>query len=103
MRTPKYIYSVALLCLLLSSCSVAVKRCKAPELNLPREVVADQMDSITIADVKWWEFYGDEVLGGFISHALESNKDLLAPRNTAPAPRPWATYPAPVPYGTARP
>lgn len=80
MRTHKYIYSVALLCLLLSSCSVAVKRCKAPELNLPREVVAGQMDSVTIADVKWWEFYGDEVLGGFISHALESNKDLLAAR-----------------------
>ena len=60
-----------------SSCGAAVKMCKQPELDLPEEVVAGALDSLSLADVAWWEFYGDEVLTKFISHALENNKDIL--------------------------
>ena len=45
---------------------------------MPTEVVAGELDSLTIADLNWWEFYGDEVLKGFIEHALNNNKDILA-------------------------
>lgn len=45
---------------------------------MPLEVVEGQLDSLTIADIEWWEFYGDEVLCKFIKHALENNKDILA-------------------------
>ena len=62
----------------LASCGAAVKRCEEPQLNLPSAFVKDQLDSLTLADMNWWEFYGDEVLGKFITHALENNKDLLA-------------------------
>ena len=57
----------------LTSCGVAVKMCKQPELDLPEEIIAGQLDSLSLADVAWWEFYGDEVLVGFIEHALENN------------------------------
>lgn len=77
MRLIKYILFVAPLTVMLSSCGVAVKMCKAPQLNIPSEIVEGQLDSLTIADMRWWEFYGDDVLGGFISHALENNKDIL--------------------------
>ena len=60
------------------SCGTAVKMCKEPQLNMPETIVAGELDSLTIADMQWWEFYGDEVLTGFIEHALENNKDILA-------------------------
>lgn len=68
----------ALLLVTLSSCGVAVKRCEQPHLNLPSQITKGEVDSLTIADIKWWEFYGDTVLCNFISHALEHNKDILA-------------------------
>lgn len=73
----RYITYITVLCtLLLSSCGAAVKMCNEPELNIPQEVVEGQLDSLTIADVGWWEFYGDDVLTKFITHALEHNKDI---------------------------
>lgn len=63
---------------LFSSCGIAVKSCQNPQLNLPSAIVEGQLDSLTLADLRWWEFYGDEVLCQFISHALENNKDILA-------------------------
>ena len=45
---------------------------------MPTEIVEGQLDSLTIADLKWWEFYGDKTLCKFITHALENNKDILA-------------------------
>lgn len=59
------------------SCS-AVRHCKAPELNLPAEVVAGQNDSLTIADLGWWQFYGDTTLCRLIEHTLAENRDLMA-------------------------
>ena len=81
MTTLKYIIraNVALVAMvLLASCGAAVKMCKEPQLNMPETIVVGELDSLTIADVQWWEFYGDEVLKGFIEHALENNKDILA-------------------------
>ena len=80
MRALQQIILAALLCLTLAltSCGVAVKMCKEPQLNIPSEIIPGQLDSLTIADLKWWEFYGDEVLCGFISHALDNNRDILA-------------------------
>lgn len=78
MRVVQHIFITVLLGLSLSSCGIAVKRCKAPELDLPTEIIDGEVDSLTIADLKWWEFYGDTVLCRFISHALENNKDILS-------------------------
>ncbi len=59
------------------SCS-AVRSCKAPVLNLPAQVVEGQSDSLTIADMGWWRFYGDTTLCRLIERTLAENKDLLA-------------------------
>lgn len=58
----------------LSSCS-AVKCCQAPELNLP-EQIADRADSLTVADIGWWEFYGDSTLCRIIERTLADNKNI---------------------------
>lgn len=60
------------------SCGTAVKRCEKPALDIPAVMPDGELDSLTIADLKWWEFYGDTVLCKFISHALENNKDILS-------------------------
>lgn len=78
MRTVRYTSIFALLAFVLTSCGAAVKACKEPQLNIPNEIVKGELDSLTIADLKWWEFYGDEVLCGFIRHALDNNRDILA-------------------------
>lgn len=59
------------------SCS-AVRNCKAPELNLPAEVVEGGSDSLTVVDLEWWRFYGDTTLCRIIERTLADNKDLLA-------------------------
>ena len=73
-------YTVAALVALLwaAGCS-AVRECKAPELNQPEHI--DEMghtDTLTVADIKWWEFYGDENLRYIIERTLEHNKRILA-------------------------
>ncbi|MBO8453586.1 MAG: multidrug efflux RND transporter permease subunit [Bacteroidetes bacterium] len=61
-----------------ASCSPA-KHCAEPELNLPEQYMAASpaADSLTLADVKWWELYADTTLQNFIKQALEYNKDML--------------------------
>lgn len=68
--------------LMAGSCSLT-RDCKAPELDLPERMfasVADSSaaDSLTIADLAWWEFYGDRALRDIIEHTLAWNKNLLA-------------------------
>lgn len=63
--------------LVTGGCSVT-RHCKAPELNLPAAVAAGQTDSLTVADVAWWEFYGDSTLRRIIERTLAGNKDILA-------------------------
>lgn len=78
MRILKYISIITLSVYIFSSCNVAVRMCKEPQLNMPSEIIEGELDSLTISDIKWWEFYGDEVLCKFISYALKNNKDILA-------------------------
>lgn len=62
---------------LMTSCS-GVKRCAAPDLNLPERIVAGHGDSLTMADVKWWDFYTDPSLTQLIEKALANNRDMLS-------------------------
>lgn len=62
---------------IVTSCS-GVKNLSKPELDIP-ESYGDimEMDSLTIADLGWWEFYGDENLREIIEKVLEENKRIL--------------------------
>lgn len=62
----------------LGSCS-AVRHCKAPEIDLPAGIADEAAaDSLTIADMEWWRFYGDSTLCRIIERTLANNKDMLA-------------------------
>lgn len=78
MKFIKYIATLCTTLVVISSCGIAVKRCKEPSINLPAAMPDGELDSLTIADMEWWEFYGDTVLCKFISHALENNKDIMS-------------------------
>ena len=60
-----------------SSCS-AVRHCQAPEVEMPGQIAPGYTDSLTIADLNWWQFYGDSTLRRVIELTLENNKDMLA-------------------------
>lgn len=58
-----------------AGCS-SVNRCKAPELDLPATMAAGaSTDTVTIADMEWWKFYGDSTLCNIISRSLDKNRD----------------------------
>lgn len=78
MRAFGFVSIILVFTFLFGSCGTAVRSCQDPQLDLPSAIVEGQLDSLTLADLQWWEFYGDEVLCQFISHALEHNKDILA-------------------------
>jgi multidrug efflux system outer membrane protein len=78
MRVFGFVSIILVFTFLFGSCGTAVRSCQDPQLDLPSAIVEGQLDSLTLADLQWWEFYGDEVLCQFISHALEHNKDILA-------------------------
>ena len=60
-----------------TSCSPA-KYCAEPDVELPdRYTLTSGTDSVTIADIEWWELYSDTTLRRLISDALEYNKDML--------------------------
>jgi len=59
-RSATYLLGVLLL-LAAGSCSVQ-KKCKAPQLDMPAEIVAGQSDTLTLSDRKWWEVYTDTTL-----------------------------------------
>ncbi len=59
------------------SCS-AVRGCKAPELNLPGRFADGSDDSLTLADMRWWHFYGDSTLCSIIRRTLDNNREMLA-------------------------
>ena len=63
--------------ILLYACS-AVRECKSPELNIPQQLFAAECDSLTVADIGWWEFYGDTLLRTIIERTLDNNKRILA-------------------------
>ena len=61
----------------LSSCS-GVKNCAEPQLNLPSALEGNSTDSVTMADMKWWQVYTDSSLVAIIDETLRNNRDLLA-------------------------
>ena len=76
-RATLYLFSCGLLLLAAGSCSVQ-KRCKAPELDLPSEIVPGASDSLSISDRNWWEIYSDTTLCRLIERTLEHNRNLLS-------------------------
>ncbi|MCH5330260.1 MAG: efflux transporter outer membrane subunit [Alistipes sp.] len=78
-RALRYLMSavVSAVVVVWAGCS-AVRECKEPELNLPESIAGMDADSMTIADVGWWEFYGDADLRYIIERTLEHNKKVLA-------------------------
>ena len=59
------------------SCS-AVRHCQAPDVDLPERIAGEDSDSLTVADVQWWRFYGDSTLCRIIERTLDNNRDMLA-------------------------
>lgn len=60
----------------LTGCS-GVKDLTQPELKIPESLNNESfLDTLTIADLGWWEFYGDEKLCFIIKKVLEENKGL---------------------------
>ena len=53
MKQMKVFIYIFVTAFILSSCSIQ-KRCQAPELNLPDEIIAGENDTLTIADMSWW-------------------------------------------------
>lgn len=61
---------------LLAGCS-GVKNLAKPALQIPDKFPEESsLDSLTIADLGWWEFYGDENLRRIIEKVLSENKQL---------------------------
>lgn len=46
-------------------------------LDTPAELVMGQNDSLTIADMDWWQFYTDSSLQTIINKMLDNNRDLM--------------------------
>ena len=62
---------------LMLSCS-GVRNLKQPSLDMPAETVRGYADSLSYADLQWWEYYTDPTLKTLIGRALENNRDMLA-------------------------
>ncbi len=76
MKAASYILLASVLTVI-SSCS-GVKNLSKPELAMPATYTPESPnDSLTIADMAWWEFYADEPLRKIIARTLENNRDLL--------------------------
>lgn len=61
---------------LFTACN-GTKMCVAPQADLPAYYDGGFRDSLSMADLEWWQFYGDSTLCGFIRKALDNNKDIL--------------------------
>ena len=67
----------------LMACIVLVQSCKlghkyvAPCVELPAGFTHEPADSVSLAELDWWELYGDTILQSLIHKALDNNKDLL--------------------------
>lgn len=70
---------VPLCAVMFAACSMK-KYCPAPQIKLPENVLRDktEIDSMTMADLQWWELYTDTLLQKLIRKTLANNKDMLA-------------------------
>lgn len=63
--------------ILMTGCS-GTKNLVSPRLDMPDSFTNLQAtDSLSIADMDWWEFYTDPTLKKILELALENNRDLL--------------------------
>lgn len=62
---------------LATACS-GVKNCAPPQLDLPDHIAGNYTDSMTIADIEWWQVYTDSSLVNIIQETLANNRDFLA-------------------------
>lgn len=75
---PIYILLFCLASVFAVSCS-GVKKCAPPQLDLPAQLASGAAgDTLTLADIYWWTFYGDSALCRIIRATLDNNKNLLA-------------------------
>ena len=71
--------AAALLCvaLLATGCTVGPDY-RRPEVATPEKWRIDTAQAVEIANLRWWEQFGDPVLGQLIDEALHANRDLVA-------------------------
>lgn len=75
MKSKNLYIVLILLAIALASCKVG-KSYVRPELHLP-DTLAQNQDTVSIADRYWWEIYTDTTLHALIDRTLEHNKDML--------------------------
>ena len=76
-HTSLQLLTLVCVCATLGSCS-GIRNLRKPSLELPKEIVAGANDSLSYADMAWWEYYTDPTLKSLIGRALERNRDMLA-------------------------
>jgi len=74
-RVTKKGLSIALLGIVLTSCTMGPNY-MAPQLEPVETYRADSELGKSIANIPWWEMFGDSVLQSLITEALENNRDL---------------------------
>lgn len=68
---------IIILLLTLAGCS-GVKNLTVPDTTMPETFMPGlESDSASIADIAWWNFYGDSTLCHIMRITLENNRDLL--------------------------
>lgn len=73
----KVIYLAITVLTLASSCS-GVRNLKKADLDMPKTYANEaKVDSASIADLKWWEFYTDSLLSRVIRRTLVNNRTFL--------------------------
>ncbi|MDE6310506.1 MAG: efflux RND transporter permease subunit [Muribaculaceae bacterium] len=66
--------------LTMSSCS-GVRRCQPSDLRVPDKIAGVTFsDSMTVADMEWWQLYSEPSLVSIINETLEHNRDLEVAR-----------------------
>lgn len=76
MQFKKIFIGSLLVLLCINACKVG-KKYQTPELDIPNQVSFSQAnDSLTIADVEWYEMFNDTVLINYIELALANNQDV---------------------------
>lgn len=74
-RYTMYLYIIGV-SLLASSCRLG-RHYTRPDLHLPERLdTTDYQDTLSIADMQWWEIYTDTTLQALIEKTLENNKDM---------------------------
>ena len=79
-HTPYILIAIGIVLLLtVSSCKLG-KAYVRPEMELPEQLdsLSQAGDTFSLADMHWWEIYGDTILQQLIRKTLANNKDMLA-------------------------